>query len=144
MLCGFCALLANAWLQNLWYCFEEMYHFPSEYEHMQILITNKQRYIANNCMELAVKYKMIDYERIEVLANGAFIALYGSCMFDSKNTKNALSRPDIIELDKQTKRMCLGCRYIILEEIEVNPATSKKKTTKLTNCRLLEKLVPMM
>ncbi|ETO04333.1 hypothetical protein RFI_33063 [Reticulomyxa filosa] len=79
---------------------------------------------------------MTDYERIAVLVNDAFITLYEPCMLVSKNTeKNALSRPDIIELNKQTKRMCLSldCRHIVLEETEVNPAKSnKKKTTKHT------------
>ncbi|ETO06871.1 hypothetical protein RFI_30520 [Reticulomyxa filosa] len=155
-------ILANAWLQDLWYCFEEMDHFSSEYERMQTLIQNKQRkilnndelvqewnqfqrYIANNCLEFAVKYKLTNYERIAVLVNSAFITLYGSRILVSKKTKNALSRPDIIELDKQTKRMrlSLDCRYIVLEETEVNPATSKKKTNTLTNCRSLEKLMSM-
>ncbi|ETO01348.1 hypothetical protein RFI_36092 [Reticulomyxa filosa] len=60
---------------------------------------------------------MIDYERIVVLVNDAFITLYGSRMLILKNKKNALSRPDIIELNKQTKRM-----YLI----------KQKKTTKYT------------
>ncbi|ETN99717.1 hypothetical protein RFI_37750 [Reticulomyxa filosa] len=89
---------------------------------------------------------MTDYERIVVLVNDAFINLYGPRMLVSKNTKNALSKPDIIELDKQTKHMCLSldCSYIVLEETEVNPTTSKnKKPNILTNCRSLEKLVSM-
>ncbi|ETO07065.1 hypothetical protein RFI_30327 [Reticulomyxa filosa] len=95
--------------------------------------------IHNNGLKLAVKYKMTDYERIMVLVNGAFIILYGSRMLASKNTKNTLSRPDIIELNKQTKhmRLSLDCRHIVLEEKEVNPATSKKKTTKHTDKLLI-------
>ncbi|ETO00539.1 hypothetical protein RFI_36901 [Reticulomyxa filosa] len=75
---------------------------------------------------------MTDYERIVVLANDAFITLYGPRILVYKN---ALSRPDIIELNKQTKRMCLSldCHYIVSEETEVNLATSKKKITKHTD-----------
>ncbi|ETO06011.1 hypothetical protein RFI_31386 [Reticulomyxa filosa] len=123
---------------------DEIWYFYGQIMEYVAWLKIRQRHVANNCLELAVKYKMTDYEGIVVLIHSAFITLYGSRMLVSKKIQKM--RPDIIELDKQTKRMCLSldCRYIVLEETEVNTATSKnKKPNILTNCRSLEKLISM-
>ncbi|ETO26265.1 hypothetical protein RFI_10871 [Reticulomyxa filosa] len=103
-------ILANTLLHHLWYCEEELQNCWKEYQQTKanILKFQKtqirantefmqewnqwQKNLVKNCLEFAIKVKMIDQPKIYSLVNGIFITLHGAKIVVRKPSNDEVHR----------------------------------------------------